>query len=250
MTNMARLYEAMTAYQRARAAARDAYMAVMKPLETARGSQYYNEQRDKAAKARNDAVAAAQVEARAAVDAAIGAMRDAVNGRKMQPPTDEQLRILQMLKMRDVVTRAEMDAAANAMDGNGSALAVLDEMARRFEAEHTHVNEYGMTVPDEYYGNYTQMATRGMSTADGLQVLRNLTKACADRINDTVGAARTAVIGAKYNERNTGKAVNLDDLPQATIADNERDFYAGMLNTPYDVLTHTLNADGQLDSGV
>lgn len=249
MTNTEYLYQAMKKYQTARSAARDDYMQTMKNLENAKGSVYYDEQREKAIKKRNDAVAAAQVECTKTVDNALAYMRSAISSRKMEAPTDDMLRILQMLSMRTSITKAELDTAANAMNGNSTALAVLEDLARKHEV-------LGV--------NYASMCNNGLSPERATQTLREITKTLAHRINDTVGASRAAQLAAAYHERRygsgtpardfestlassyhakkpTGKPVDLDDLPQEAPYQSEQDFYSGIVNVPFAVLDKTLN---------
>lgn len=226
MTNTEYLYGAMLKYQQARSAARDEYFKVMRPLESAKGSDYYKEQRDKAAKKRGEAVSAAQAEARRVVDNALACMRNAVSGRKMVAPTQEQLNILTVIKMRENITHAELQAAANAMDGNGAALAVLSEVARN------------KNLPG---GGFENMATGGLSADAATTVIRELTNACAERIDDTVGANRPSVQAARYNARAYGKEFDPDDLPQETPYSGEADFYGRLVNIPFDILSKSLN---------
>ena len=250
MTNTEYLYQAMKKYQDARSAARDEYMQTMKRLESSKGSAYYDEQREKAMKKRNDTVAAAQAECMKTVDNALSCMRTAISGRKMEAPTEEMLRILQMLSMRTSVTKAELDTAANAMNGNSTALAVLEDIARKHEV-------LGV--------NYASMCNNGLSPTKATETLREITKALGHRINDTVGASRAAQLAAAYHERRfgtgtpaqnwetanasvysaasgkPGQRVELDDLPQEAAYEGERDFFSRMVSIPYEVLTKTLN---------
>lgn len=215
----------MATYQRARAAARDEYMAVMKPLESAKGSAYYDEQRERAMRKRNEAVAVAQIEARHAADTAIARMRDAINNRQMPAPSEEAVRILQVLKMRDKPTRAELQTAANAMGGNALALAILNDIAR--------ANELPV--------NFSGMATAGLAPETATEILKDIARSCGQRIDDTVGANRAVRMAKEMHARQYGGAVNLDDLPQEAPYQSEQDFYSGMVSVPYDVLERTLN---------
>lgn len=225
MTNTEYLYNGMLKYQKARAAARDEYLRVMKLYEGAKGTPFYDEQRDKAQKIRNEAVSAAQGEARRVVDSAINYMNKAVSGRKMVAPTQEQLNLLTLLKMRDTLTRDELQAAANAMDGNGAALGLLSEMARKHNV----------------LTNFNAMATDGLSPTAAADIIREITKGCAERINDPVGVNHASALAAKFNARATGKEYDTDDLPQETPYSGEADFYGRMVNIPYDVLSKSLN---------
>lgn len=225
MTNTEYLYNAMKRFTEARAAARETYLQTMKKYETAKGSPYYTEQKDKAMKVRNDAVEAAKAECVKTVDNALSLMRRTSGERPMKAPTEEQLRILQMLKMRKTVTPNELQAAANAMDGNGAALAVLNEIAH--EQNHTP-------------RNYTAMATDGLPAAAADEAITTLTKACKSILES--GVNRAARIAADHNARINGVKVDPDDLPQEKPYASERDFYErAMPWTPFDVFSKAVN---------
>lgn len=56
-------------------------------------------------------------------------MREAEQARKLTPPTQDQLAILQALKMRSNVSNEELEQAARSLDGCPLALSVLDDIA-------------------------------------------------------------------------------------------------------------------------
>lgn len=247
MTNTEYLYQAMKKYQTARSAARDEYFQTMKRLESAKGSAYYTEERDKAMKKRTAAVEVAQAEARRTVENALSCMNSAITARKMTAPTEDQLRILTMLNMRTSITKAELDTAANAMEGNGTALAVLEDIARKHEI---------------IGANYGALVKGGLSPDKANQVLREITTACYKRINDTVGANRAAAAMAKFHNRRYGGSpaqewesanasvsskgtpgdyMDLDSLPQEAPYQGEADFFSGIVSIPFNVLSSTLN---------
>ena len=225
MTNTEYLYNAMKRFTDARAAAREAYLQTMKKYESAKGSPFYTEQKDKAMKVRNDAVEAAKAECVKTVNSALNLMRNTSGKRPMRAPTEEQLRILQLLKMRKTVTPHELEAAANAMDGNGSALAVLNEIAH--EQNHTP-------------RNYTAMATDGLPAAAADDAINNLSKACTGILASGVNHA--ARLAAEHNARINGVKVDPDDLPQEQPYQGEKDFYSrAMPWTPYEVFAKAVN---------
>ncbi len=225
MTNTEYLYNAIKRFKEARAAAREAYMQTMKPYERAKGSPFYTEQQEKALKIRNDAVEAAKAECIKTVDDALSLMRRTSNNRPMTAPTEEQLRILQMLKMRKTVTPAELQTAANAMNGNGLALAVIQEIAREQNCV-TH--------------NYTAMSTDGLPASAAETAIKTLQKACADILESSV--TRATRIASEYHARNYGAKDAPDDLPQEKPYSSERDFYErAMPWTPYEAFAKAVN---------
>lgn len=225
MTNTEYLYNAMKRFTEVRAAAREAYIQTMKPYESAKGSSFYTEQQEKALKIRNDTVEAAKAECIKTVDNALSLMRRTNNNRPMTAPTEEQLRILQMLKMRKTVTPAELQTAANAMNGNGSALAVIQEIAREQKCV-TH--------------NFTAMSTDGLPASAAEDAIKSLQGACADILESSVTIARR--IASEHHARMYGGNVAPDDLPQEKLYSSERDFYERALHwPPYELFTKAVN---------
>jgi len=66
-------------------------------------------------------------------DFCIAAMQKAAQSRLVTAPTEEQLRILETLKMREKLTRDDLVHASNAMSDCPLALGVLEELARKHE---------------------------------------------------------------------------------------------------------------------
>lgn len=225
MNNTKLLYEAMKRFTDTRAKAREEYLRTVKPLERAKGTQYYNDAVRKATEARQQAVEAAKFECIASVNNALGLMREVATNRAMTPPTAEQLRILQLLKMRESVTPNELQAAAVAMMGNGTALQVLDDIAKK----QGHLKR-----------GYSYMAKDGLSITEAEETICNLQKVCSAIIHGT-GATKTATLSAEFNLRHNGRAYNPDDLPQDAPYASEQDFYARTISTPFDVLAQTVN---------
>lgn len=239
MTNTERIYQAMKKFQSVRMAARSEYLETMGKLDTARGSQFYDDEQARAMTRRNERLDAAAIECKHDVDYALDKMREAVNKRQFAVPSDEMLRVLQLLQMRKPITgsgedaviargalRTELDAAAITMNGNGSALRVLQEIA----------DNLGVVG-----ANYKAMAVDGLSRGDADETLRYITKSLGNNIADRVGARRAAVLAAEHAKRNHGTNYDADMLPAETPYESERDFYAGMLSVPFEVLDKTFN---------
>ena len=96
----------------------DTYESTLAKLEKAKGSQLYTEETEKAAKTRDAALEALQSEYRDYFRISLDAMADANSKRGVTPPSQEQLAILQALKMRDSLTQRELDRAANSCADN------------------------------------------------------------------------------------------------------------------------------------
>lgn len=241
-SNTAYLFDSIVAFNHARDAANDAYKSTMDKLERAKGSGYYDDERRKADNVRREAVDAARAECISKVNNALDCMKSAVKGHKITAPTAEQLATLQMLKMRDYISPGELAAAANAMNGNGSALAVVQQMADEQLRKQKDVPNMAANLK-HYPTNYTALATDGMPIMAAEKALDELTGICR-RIIHGSGADRAALLGAQYNARRNGGAVDEDSLPRERPYENERDFYTRwMPSVNYDSFAKTVNGD-------
>ncbi len=219
------LYSAMKDFTDAQRAARDEYMKTMQPLETAKGSAFYADAREKADNARREAVEAAKKKAADTVDVMLASMRKANSARKLPAPTTEQLNLLQTLKMRKSVTSEELEAAAHTMDGNGAGLAVLQEIAQ----ENGHI-----------FQHFTEQSKDGLPIAEGERAINSLLAACRRVLNGD-GSSRAASLAARRNARMNGVEYNPDDLLQEAPYENERDFYERSISANYDKFAQAVN---------
>lgn len=249
MTNMERLYNSVKKFTEARAAARTEYLNKMNQLEGFRGSDYYSDEQRKAADRRREAVEAAKLDYVAGVNAALNAMRKTVASRPTRELTPGQIALLQALKMRKVVSTHEIEEAANAMNGNGAGLRVLQEisdeqwvMQQRGERNHPGRKQDGNETRFRPV-NCLAMIEDGLNgdserTPDS--VIDSLAKSCQRIIETSV--ARPAYAAAKHNELRTGVKFDPDKLKQEPLYESEQDFYERVVAVPYVELTRTLNA--------
>lgn len=131
MTNTQRYTRAIIRFQDARNSAQAEYEEHAAELERYKGSKFYEDELAKAKAGLDARIAEARQECTTSVNNALEAMRKALQNRKLKPPTQEQLAILQALKMRETITQDELDQAAQSMGGNGLALGVVQEIARK-----------------------------------------------------------------------------------------------------------------------
>lgn len=147
MKNTERLFEALKAYQDKRAGILKAYNDYAEKLKKAKGSTYYTEQMKKAIQERDSALKRAQAETGEKVDSIFNDMTVTNNSRTMKAPTDEQLKILSALKMRDNVTETELTTAANACKDTPAALAIVQEIANKNAIPRNFLGDNGeMTI--------------------------------------------------------------------------------------------------------
>ena len=154
-------YNRAREYQNKRKVIMDCFEKRVKSLEDTRGSKYFDDEMKKATDARDGALSALKVEYAEYFRISLDAMSKGNASRKMTPPTEEELRTLQLLKMKDKPTETELQAAANTLKGNTTCLSVLTEIAhnavRDFmdydmpraarTAQNYHETVYG-TIPD------------------------------------------------------------------------------------------------------
>ena len=114
-------------------------------LEQYRGSKGYEEQIEAAEKDRDERVKALQAETRADFNVILAGMRQSATSQEMNPPTAEQLALLQALQMRERVSRDELMQAARTLKECPVALSVLQEIGERQEPRFL-LNHQGFAV--------------------------------------------------------------------------------------------------------
>ncbi len=97
-----------------------------------RGSAQYDAEISKLGKARAAEIKALREECGDAFERCVSSMEKNLESRPAVAPSPEQLSILQLLKMKERITRDELTHACNSLRGCSMALAVLEEIA------HTH----------------------------------------------------------------------------------------------------------------
>ena len=214
MSNTTSLYRTVAAFMQARSEAIEEYQLMTRRYASAKGSQMYTDEMDKARKKRDKTISDAQLIAKQEIRETLKAMAEKADRIKMQPPTEEQLRILQLLKMKEKLTEAECSSAANAMDGNAAALALLDEMATKSGVVH---------VPF-----VRTLAVKTYSPGTARQTIKELGEACYSIINNTYGASRSALLAKEWHTRKYGGTFDPFELPQEEPFKNEDDFYERM----------------------
>ena len=204
-----KVYNAMRQFTETRAEARDKYLATVERLRDYAGSKYYSEQMDKAKAERERVVEAARSECNSRLKYLFETMHELNRKRKLPAPTEEQLRLLQLLQMRDKVTRDELDAAANALEDNAAAMAALHELARKNEILH----------------DYRQDAT-GYSIAAADAEIDRLARECRKVLESSAkSGARSA---ARLKWAHYGVEYNEDQLPQLPAFETESAFESFM----------------------
>lgn len=129
MSNVRDYQNTWTNYRKRVAAAvekRDKELARLEKYEGKRA----DEEREAARVKFNEAVGVAREEARARFGQIIEAMKSKAEavGQVMEPPSEEALRTLQMLSLRQSISPTEAEAAAKALQGNDAAIESLRQI--------------------------------------------------------------------------------------------------------------------------
>lgn len=216
-------------YQGKRAAIVDEYEKRMKALEDAKGSKYFTDEAKKAEDKRDEALTALKDEYNGYFNIAFDAMRKANASRKMTPPTEEELRTLQLLKMKDKPTEAELAAAANTLKGNATCLSVLTEIA--------HNAGYMRG-----YMGYSE--TKEMPVEEAEAAIKGLASSVRDFMDyDTPRAARVA---QNHHETLYGVNPNATPLPKRPLFEDKAGCFYEVARMGGDTLEAFKNAvDGE-----
>lgn len=210
ISNTDLFYARAKTYQERRAAIVSSYDTRMKALERTKGSVYYTDECKKAAAAKEQNLTALKAEYWEYFNIAFKAMREANAGRSMTPPTEAELRTLQLLKMRDKPTEAELDAAAKTLKGNVMCLSILTEIS--------HSAGYLKS-----YEKYAETKEMSITTAEG--TIDGLYKAVRDFMDyDTTKAAR---ISREAHERQYGltEADKNRELPKRPLFETKAECF-------------------------
>lgn len=221
------IFDAIDMFMKARADAKEEYVAAMRRIESARGSAFYTEEQKKAAEKRGAAVSEAAAVARKDIDDALESMRNYVREKPMPAVSEEQIRILQLLRLKESVSKAELDAAACSMAGHGVALGLLDEMA----------------AANGIYGNYVSMAKGGLTGEAALAQINSVASACYRILNQKHNANSVRAGAAELHAKHWGggKPVDYDSLPDQSRYANEAEFFNAVVSCGYDTFSATVD---------
>ncbi len=239
MNNTFSLYNTVTDFQRRQREAYDAYVETMKGLETAKGSQYYDDRQQEAMLKRKAAEDEARNTARYWIKKAAENMVEANKKRKAVPPTAEQLAILQTMKLRTDISDSELDQIANAMNGNAMGLGVVNDFAKEVYKNRNNTNS-ATRNPYGFPKNYLSMVKGDYPIEDMETEITHIVRACGSII-ESDGANRVAGMAKSFHEHRYGVKFDRDMLEREKIASSEREFYEGITTIPMETLQKCLN---------
>lgn len=227
------LFDAIRSFDNVRRENREEFLKTRRNLERFKGSSGYTDDLKKAKQKRKSANDLARENARKKINECLKQMKDNASKVAFNPPTPEQVAILQVLSMKSTVTRAELDRAAQSMNGNSLALSALNDIA----SKHYYVGN-----PDETkqsHNNFMLLSTdlSGEAT-DGY--ISSISKYCSDILRS--GATSGALNGAIFNKNAHGIDYDEDDLPQRGELVSERQFYGCVVpDAVYDQFMKAVN---------
>lgn len=212
-------------YQDKRKGIVDTYDKRLEALEDAKGSKYYTDEVKKAEDTRDEALTALKGEYGEYFRISLDAMSKANGSRGMTPPTEEELRTLQLLKMKDKPTEAELAAAANTLKGNATCLSVLTEIA--------HNAGYMRG-----YNNYSE--NKEMTVEGAEATIKGLASSVREFMDyDTPRAARLA---RAHQERTYGVPADAPALPKRALFEDKAGCFRELAGLSGDSLTAFENA--------
>lgn len=131
MKNTDLFYSLAKEYQDKRRQKMQSFENRSEQLSQMRGNRYFDAEMTKATNEKDAALTSLKREYSEHFGAVLSSMDKANRQRKLTPPTEEELRLISLLKMKDKLTEQELDAAANMLKGNSTCLAVLTKIAHK-----------------------------------------------------------------------------------------------------------------------
>ena len=225
-TNTSTLYRAVRDFTVKRAEAREAYIRHMRDIEDLEGSARYEQERASAAKTREQTVDAAAADARKVIQAAVSAMEKNARSMELKAPSDEQLRLLQLLSMRSRLSQNEVTQAANALGDCGAALEALRDVAAARGVQYPLI-----AFPENV----------SLSIDQAINTLKSICAGVDKVLNEKTGADPTRLLTAQLHQRHYGGDFDPDTFPAAKLYDSEQDFFSSLTSVSYPALCAAFN---------
>ena len=227
------LFSALKDFDDFRREQRTEYLNFKKEHKKYIGSSGYDSEMKAAAEKRKLAVEAARKAAGKKVDECLKTMRDNIGKVAFIAPSPDQVAILQILSLKQRVSKTELDRAAQSMNGNSLALSALNDIADRHyfvgSDEGQSHTDYNLFADD-----LTEAAMRNH--------INSIVAACRNIFETS--AKRAAYSGAKM-QKAKGINIDIDNLPQREPLISERDFYGSIVAEKYyDSFMKAVNGNG------
>lgn len=204
ITNTELYYAKMKAFQDKRAELTEAHDKKVKSLERFKGSKGYEEDLKKENERFEAELTALRDEYRPGLLTVIGGMMDAIGRRSVSAPTNDQVNLLNVLKMKKKVTLEECQRTAEAVKDNPIAVSVVTEIAH----DHGIMQSFDYLCPE-------------MSSQKASDIVTGLKNGMEDFLQyDTTRASR---IAKKYHEEHYGAVEG--GLTKRKLFTDQADFY-------------------------
>ena len=204
LTNSELFYRNAKKYQDDRARINENYEKQLESLKDKQGSKFFATESERLKKERDDGLTALKKDTGNTLLSVIDTMRRANAKRTTAAPTDEQLRLLKVLQMRESVTEKELTEIAETCKDNALALSVVQEVANKNATMRNYKRLYSSDkMPSEFANNTLDVLER--ETRDFIEF-------------DT---KRTARISAEYQRAHYGDD-NSRPLPKRPLFDEKK----------------------------
>lgn len=197
-------YTKMKEFQDKRAEIVDAHEKKLKSLERYKGSKGYGEELKQENECFEADLKSLRDEYRSAIYTVFGGMIDAIGKRSISAPTNDQVNLLNVLRMKKKVTLEECQRTAEAVKDNPIAVSVVTEIAH----DHGIMQSFDHLCPEMSSGRASEIVT---NMKDGLEDYL---------MYDTTRASRAA---KRYHEEHYGSAEI--GLVKRTPFTDQADFY-------------------------
>lgn len=205
ITNTELFYTKAKQFQDKRIEIMEGYEKSRKTLDRFKGSQGYEEDLKKLDEKLEKDLADLRNEYRPGFNVILGSMLDAVGRRSVSAPTNEQINLLNVLKMKKKVTLEECQRTAEAVKDNPIAISVVTEIAH----DHGIMNSFDHLCPE-------------MSSQRASDVVKSMKSGIEDFLeHDTNRASR---IAKKYYNEMYGKTEG--GLTKRKLFGTKEEFYS------------------------
>lgn len=204
ISNTELLYTKARAFQDKRTEIIGIYEAALQKLERFKGSQGYEDDVKGLQEKRDKDLTALIEEYRPGFQVVFGGMMDAIGRRSVKAPTNDQINLLNVLKMKRKVTEEELRRTAEAVKDNPIAVSVVTEIAH----DHGIMRNYDNLCPE-------------MSSQAASDIVTGMKRGLEDFLQyDTTRASRLA---KQYYEERYGATDN--SLTKRRLFNDKTEFY-------------------------
>lgn len=222
-------YEYAAQYQQKRKRVIDEHESRVKYLERYRGGKHYAEDLKKLNEKKDEEINALKDDYMLKIGKVLKDMTENNEKRGINPPSDENMRIVKTLKMRDKLTVQELDRAANSLKGDDLSLSILTELARKNGIVRNYQRDYG---------GYDMPVSDVAETIDGIRVnLRDFMD------YDTTYASRAA---RAHHDELYGADPNPAPLPKRPLFENKYECFeqlAGLSDNNFNRFSAAVNGN-------